>query len=191
MGTWVVSAEDIVGEQRSDPSLAWLVPQQGFWSDDEVGEPPFLFGFSVLIFWVFFFTFLNGSSLAGAPARLLSDDEVLILTFSVFLDALGIKRQQDMVNPTQCCIPITQVLVQTPKKNFTVTNLSEFFMAYEEPNFAMMVEVNDKKIIKFLIYFVAKCCLLRTQKGCFKGCHPQRLKSFVPMGVRLVDYHHL
>jgi len=67
MGTWVVSAEDIVGEQRSDPSLAWLVPQQGFWSDDEV-------------------------------------------------------------------------LVQTPKKNFTVTNLSEFFMAYEEPNFAMMVE---------------------------------------------------
>ena len=39
MGTWVVSAEDIVGEQRSDPSLAWLVPQQGFWSDDEVGEP--------------------------------------------------------------------------------------------------------------------------------------------------------
>ena len=76
MGTWVVSAEDIVGEQRSDPSLAWLVPQQGFWSDDEVGEPPFLFWFSVLIFWVFFFTFLNGSSLAGAPARLLSDDEV-------------------------------------------------------------------------------------------------------------------
>ena len=82
--------------------------------------------------------------------------------------------------------------MQTPKKNFTVTNLSEFFMAYEEPNFAMMVEVNDKKIIKFLIYFVAKCCLLRTQKGCFKGCHPQRLKSFVPMGVRLEDcQHHL
>ena len=76
MGTWVVSAEDIVGEQRSDPSLAWLVPQQGFWSDDEVGEPPFLFGFSVLIFWVFFFTFLSGSNLAGAPARILSDDEV-------------------------------------------------------------------------------------------------------------------
>ena len=38
MGTWVVRAEDIVGEQRSDPSLAWLVPQQGFWSDDEVRE---------------------------------------------------------------------------------------------------------------------------------------------------------
>lgn len=43
MGTWVVRAEDIVGEQRSDPSLAWLVPQQGFWSDDEVRKHLCLF----------------------------------------------------------------------------------------------------------------------------------------------------
>jgi len=67
MDSWVIRAEDVVGEQRTDPSLAWLVPQQGFWSDQEV-------------------------------------------------------------------------LVQTTTKNFTVTNLSEFFMAYDEPNFAMMVE---------------------------------------------------
>jgi len=67
MESWIVRAEDLVGEQRTDPSLAWLVPQKGFWSEDEV-------------------------------------------------------------------------LVQTPKKNFTVGNISEFFMAYDEPNFAMMVE---------------------------------------------------
>ena len=47
MGTWVVRAEDIVGEQRSDPSLAWLVPQQGFWSDDEVRK-------HLCLFWIYF-----------------------------------------------------------------------------------------------------------------------------------------
>ena len=36
MDSWVIRAEDVVGEQRTDPSLAWLVPQQGFWSDQEV-----------------------------------------------------------------------------------------------------------------------------------------------------------
>merc|ERR1712107_719726 len=36
MESWVVRAEDLVGEQRTDPSLAWLVPQKGFWSEDEV-----------------------------------------------------------------------------------------------------------------------------------------------------------
>ena len=36
MDSWVVRAEDLVGEQRTDPSLAWLVPQQAFWSDEEV-----------------------------------------------------------------------------------------------------------------------------------------------------------
>ena len=40
MGTWLVRAEDVVGEQRTDPSLAWLVPKQGFWADDEVSETP-------------------------------------------------------------------------------------------------------------------------------------------------------
>ena len=43
--------------------------------------------------------------------------------------------------------PIVQVLVQTPKKNFTVGNISEFFMAYDEPNFAMMVEVSQENIL--------------------------------------------
>ena len=41
---------------------------------------------------------------------------------------------------------IIQVLVQTPKKNFTVGNISEFFIAYDEPNFAMMVEVSQENI---------------------------------------------
>ena len=36
MESWIVRAEDLVGEQRTDPSLAWLVPQKGFWSEDEV-----------------------------------------------------------------------------------------------------------------------------------------------------------
>ena len=43
--------------------------------------------------------------------------------------------------------PIVQVLVQTPKKNFTVGNISEFFMAYDEPNFAMMVEVSQENVL--------------------------------------------
>ena len=54
MNSWVIRAEDLVGEQRTDPSLAWLVPQQGFWSDEEVGEPllSILFQF-ILIFGMF------------------------------------------------------------------------------------------------------------------------------------------
>ena len=40
MESWVVRAEDLVGEQRTDPSLAWLVPQKGFWSEDDENEIP-------------------------------------------------------------------------------------------------------------------------------------------------------
>merc|ERR1719397_2493152 len=53
--------------ERTNPSLAWLMPQQGFWSDDEV-------------------------------------------------------------------------LVETEKKNFTRSNIGEFFDGYKEHNMAMMVE---------------------------------------------------
>ena len=107
MDSWVVRAEDLVGEQRTDPSLAWLVPQQAFWSDEEVSV-----SFSQ--------------------------------KFSTF--QLTMNRNQYIINPIQLCKPTIQVLVETPKKNFTVTNLSEFFMAYDEPNFAMMVEVHKVDI---------------------------------------------
>ena len=53
--------------------------------------------------------------------------------------------------------PIIQVLVQTPKKNFTVGNISEFFMAYDEPNFAMMVEVSQENILAdYVVRIISK-----------------------------------
>ena len=53
MDSWVIQAEDVVGEQRTDPSLAWLVPQQGFWSDQEVGSFHSGFTFLCICFGVF------------------------------------------------------------------------------------------------------------------------------------------
>ena len=156
MESWVVSAEDLVEEQRTDPSLAWLVPQQGFWSDEEVSTklPSCLISFS--IFSPFSSTHLH------LPFHITS------------LISLGNHQT------------LKQVLVQTPKKNFTVANLSEFFLAYDEPNFAMMVEVClNKYLVSYFLFFCK--IFLRTQKICFKGCHLQRLKYFVPMGVRLVE----
>ena len=58
MDSWVVSAEDLVEEQRTDPSLAWLVPQQGFWSDEEVSTKlPLLSNFLFHLFPFFFTSF--------------------------------------------------------------------------------------------------------------------------------------
>ena len=98
MDSWVVSAEDLVEEQRTDPSLAWLVPQQGFWSDEEVSTklPSCLISFSIF-------------SPFSSPH--------FHLSFHITsLKYLGNHQT------------FKQVLVQTPKKNFTVANLSEFFL---------------------------------------------------------------
>ena len=47
--------------------------------------------------------------------------------------------------------------MQTPKKNFTVGNISEFFMAYDEPNFAMMVEVSQENILAdYVVRIISK-----------------------------------
>jgi len=69
LDSWFLNSKNLLWE-RTNPSLAWLMPQQGFWSDDEV-------------------------------------------------------------------------LVETEKKNFTRTNIGEFFDGYKEHNMAMMV--NDTK----------------------------------------------
>ena len=36
MGTWIVSSNSLKIEQRSNPSLAWLMPSDKFWGEDEV-----------------------------------------------------------------------------------------------------------------------------------------------------------
>jgi len=36
LGSWILSEKKLMWEQRSSPSLAWLMPQAGFWSEDEV-----------------------------------------------------------------------------------------------------------------------------------------------------------
>ena len=36
MDSWFLDKTKLVGEQRTDSSLAWLMPAEGFWSDDEV-----------------------------------------------------------------------------------------------------------------------------------------------------------
>ena len=124
MDSWVVSAEDVVGEQRTDPSLAWLVPQQGFWSDEEVSTklPSCLISFSIF-----------------SP---FSSPHFHLNSHITNLKSLGNDQT------------LKQVLVQTPKKNFTVANLSEFFLAYDEPNFAMMVEVClNKYLVSHFLFF--------------------------------------
>jgi len=66
LDSWFLNSKNLLWE-RTNPSLAWLMPQQGFWADDEV-------------------------------------------------------------------------LVETEKKNFTRTNIGEFFDGYKEHNMAMMVD---------------------------------------------------
>jgi len=66
LDSWFLNSKNLLWE-RTNPSLAWLMPQQGFWSDEEV-------------------------------------------------------------------------LVETEKKNFTRSNIGEFFDGYKEHNMAMMVE---------------------------------------------------
>merc|ERR1719215_1518252 len=36
LGAWLLSEKKLMWEQRSSPSLAWLMPQESFWEDDEV-----------------------------------------------------------------------------------------------------------------------------------------------------------
>jgi len=36
LGTWILSEKKLMWEQRTSPSLAWLMPQEGFWSHEEV-----------------------------------------------------------------------------------------------------------------------------------------------------------
>merc|ERR1712192_331791 len=66
LDSWFLNSKNLLWE-RTNPSLAWLMPQQGFWADDEV-------------------------------------------------------------------------LVETEKKNFSRSNIGEFFDGYKEHNMAMMVE---------------------------------------------------
>lgn len=78
----------------------------------------------------------------------------------------------------------SQVLVQTPKKNFTRTNLSEFFMAYEEPNFAMMVEVSGKRFLRILFNFVG-IFLPQDTKGLLQGLPPPEVEVFCAHGSQV------
>lgn len=36
LGAWLLSEKKLMWEQRTSPSLAWLMPQEGFWEPDEV-----------------------------------------------------------------------------------------------------------------------------------------------------------
>lgn len=36
LGSWILSEKKLMWEQRTSPSLAWLMPQEGFWDSDEV-----------------------------------------------------------------------------------------------------------------------------------------------------------
>ena len=73
--------------------------------------------------------------------------------------------------------------------NFTVTNLSEFFMAYEEPNFAMMVEVNDKKDNQVPHLFCGKMLFAQDTKGLLQGLPPPEVEVFCAHGIQVGKKH--